>query len=341
MQLLEQMRGKAANNPQRIILPEGHDPRIIQAAVKAQDDKIANITLLGDNDRIKTLLRQAGHLTDDITILDNQSDAPQLAKAYYQRRKHKNITLKAAEKAIKDPLNYAHMMLAYGHADGVISGAVNATSEVVRSALQIIGTAANSDLVSSFFIMIPPDKRAMMAGNLALEQPVIFSDCALVIDPDAEQLANIAQSCAENGQKLLGLDPKIAMLSFSTKGSADHHFVDKVNAATQRLQSHYPNLSVDGDLQFDAAIIPEIASRKAPKSTVAGKANIFIFPDLNAGNIAYKIAERIGGFTAIGPILQGLSKPANDLSRGCTANDVYNMIIVTTLQAQIAQAQLT
>jgi len=298
---LKHMIERARAAPKHIVPAEGHDARIIAGAYKAAEEKVAHITLLGEESTIRPILRQHG-------------DAQNL------------INIQAIENA--NPLTYANTMVQKGEVDGSIAGAINTTPDVVRSALQIIGMDGRFSLVSSFFIMLTSEH------DEHLKNGVIFSDCGLVIDPDAEQLSDIALAAADNAQMLLSLEPKIAMLSFSTQGSAKHALVKKVQTATQLLQSKRPDLCVDGDLQFDAAIIPEIAALKAPKSKVAGQAKVFIFPDLNAGNIGYKIAERLGGAKAVGPILQGLNKPANDLSRGCSAEDVFNMIVVTVLQAQ-------
>lgn len=316
--------------PKHIVLAEGDDPRIIEAAVKASRDKIAAITLLGAEDSLRPLTRAAGDVDDNITIL-NPSAAPQTqtySEALYALKRHKGMDGAEAHQTAAMPLNFANMMVRQGDADGSVSGAVHTTGAVVRSALQIIGTREGNSLVSSFFIMILPETGQNLAG------PVIYSDCGLVIAPDVDQLTEIASAASDNAKALLGIDPKIALLSFATRDSALHPHVEKMRQVLERLKTQRPELIADGPLQFDAAIMPDIAARKAEGSDVAGQANVFVFPDLNAGNIAYKITERLGGAKAIGPILQGLAKPANDLSRGCKAEDIYNMIVVTVLQAQ-------
>lgn len=302
---------RARKAPKHIILAEGEDPRIVQGALMARDAGVAQITLLGSEHAVKSRLESLGADPNHLSIIDPQADK------------------RFADHTLNDSgLNFANLMVMSGVADGSVAGAVHTTPDVVRSALKVIGVAEGLEWVSSLFLMIFPETHPAIQGG------VVFSDCGLVIDPSAAQLVEIAAAAAQSGQRLLGLDPKIAMLSFSTKGSAKHESVDKVQTATRQLETRYPDLVVDGELQFDAAIMPDIAKSKASGSPVAGQANVFIFPDLNAGNIGYKIAERLGGAKAIGPILQGLAKPANDLSRGCTAEDVFNMIVVTVLQAQ-------
>ena len=321
MAAIRDMEVRAQTAPRHIVLPEGADPRIIEAGIKAASVGIAKITLLGPKDQIAQQVEDHS----GITCIDpeNHGDLDKYAALFADLSKK---TKGDAQRLAREPLNFANLMVRAGDADGSVSGAAHATSSVVRSALRIIGVADGTSLVSSFFIMILPKP----GGN------VIYADCGLVIDPNATELATIAAASAKSGQMLLGLDPRIAMLSFSTKGSAAHPSADKVIEATKLVRDRHPELQIDGELQFDAAIIPEIAGRKAPESSVAGRANVFVFPDLNSGNIAYKITERLAGATAIGPILQGLAKPANDLSRGCSAEDVYNMIAVTVLQAQAA-----
>jgi phosphate acetyltransferase len=250
--------------------------------------------------------------------------AADFAAAFYELRKHKGVDEAKAQAAVLNPVTYAAMLVRLGYATGTVGGAVNTTSDIVRAAIQVIGKAPDAAMVSSFFLMYPPteDGRAML-----------YSDCGLVIDPSAEELAAIATASAHSCQALLRQDPKIAMLSFSTKGSAKHPAVSKVETATQILHDTQPDLNVDGELQFDAAFVPSVGEKKSPGSQVAGQANVMIFPNLDAGNIGYKITQRLGGYAAIGPIMQGLDKPANDLSRGCVAEDVTQMIAVTALQA--------
>jgi len=321
MNPLVDILNRAKAHPKHIVLAEGDDPRIVEGALEAARAGLAEVTLL----------RSSSEAIGNGASVINPAQSSKLqsyADAYYELRKHKDVDQTAALEAVKKPLCYANMMVRLGDADGSVAGAVHTTSDVVRSALQIIGVDSDFDMISSFFLMI------MDKAHHKTKGAVVFADSGLVISPDEKELQQIAITSAASAKLLLDVDPKIAMLSFATKDSAKHPHVDKVANVTQSLSQTFPDLIVDGPLQFDAAFVPTIAEKKAKGSPVAGQANIFIFPDLNSGNIAYKIAERIGGAKAIGPILQGLAKPANDLSRGCDAEAVFNMIAVTTLQAQ-------
>lgn len=313
-----------------IALSEGTDPRIVAGSVAASKAGLADIILVGPMADVQAELAKAGGGdAPSVTLHDPATSdlTPDLAELFYQLRKHKGITPELAEQAAHDPLIYAALLVRAGHADGTVGGAVTTTSDVVRAALQVIGKAPDAALVSSFFLMYPPDAAADGA------RAMLYSDCGLVIDPSADELAAIAAISATSFRALMRDEPKIAMLSFSTMGSAKHAAVTKVTDATDALRRAHPDLNVDGDLQFDAAFVPSVGQSKAPGSPVAGAANVMIFPNLDAGNIGYKITQRLGGYTAIGPVLQGLSKPANDLSRGCVAGDVTEMIAVTALQA--------
>ena len=250
------------------------------------------------------------------------------AEALYELRKHKGLTLEEAKEKVRDPLCYANMMVRLDDAEGSVAGAVYTTSDVVRSAIQQIGVRKNAQIVSSFFLMMLCEPFHSLKGGL------IFSDCGLVIDPTEEELADIALAAAESGRLMLNEEPRVTMLSFSTSGSAKHELVDKVVNATDIVKAKKPDLAIDGDVQLDAAIVEQIANKKIKDSQINGKSNVLIFPNLAAGNIGYKMAERVGGAMAIGPILQGLQKPANDLSRGCNTKDIYNLIAVTVVQAQ-------
>ena len=330
MKVLQELCDRAATRPAHIVLSEGHDPRIVVGALQASRAGIARITLIGPQGEVEALLNAAGGSTDDgVVILDpTTSDMTQeVARSYFELRKHKGVDEDKAAKFARDPLVFAAMMVRNGHADGTVGGAVSTTPDVVRAALQVIGKAKSAPLVSSFFLMALPD------GHPSGRAAMTFGDCGLVIDPNSEELAAIAVASATSHRQLLDETPKVALLSFSTMGSARHAKVTKVTDAVALLKQNHPDLEADGELQFDAAFVPEVGASKAKASTVAGHANVMIFPNLDAGNIGYKIAQRIGGAEAIGPVLQGLTKPANDLSRGCTAQDVTNMIAVTVLQA--------
>lgn len=299
-----------------IVLSEGDDPRIQEAAKRAAQDGLARLTLVGQ-----------GISTDGVTFVDpaTSSKLTDYADAFFELRKHKGVSEEGAAAAVAAPLGYAAMMVREGDADGTIGGAVHTTSDVVRTALQIIGKGKGVDVVSSYFLMLLDGHR-----------PVIFADCGLILQPSAEELASIAIASSASLTALTGLVPRVAMLSFSTKGSVPmgvHESLGRIALAVETVHERAPDLLIDGELQFDAAMVPEVADRKAPGSPIEGAANVFVFPSLSAGNIGYKIAQRLGGAVALGPILQGLAKPANDLSRGCTADDVTQMIAITGAQA--------
>jgi len=307
-----------------IALGEAEDERIVQGALGAIELGVADIILVGNTARIKDQLSNFPAAPEGTLEIIDPADAAvthELANLFFEKRKHRGVSEQDAHTAVQDPLVFATLLVEAGHASGTVNGAVYTTPDVVRAAIQVIGTHPEASMISSCFLMYLPDGRAM-----------VYSDCGLVIDPSEQELVQIALASAGSSTKLLEQTPKIAMLSFSTKGSARHSNVIKVSNATKILNTDHPHLYVDGELQFDAAFVPEIGQRKAPESSVAGSANVMIFPNLDAGNIAYKITERLGGATALGPILQGLAKPANDLSRGCSASDVTDMIAVTILQ---------
>ena len=330
MTMLQELRNRAVSRPAHIVLSEGNDPRVVAGALEAARAGIARITLVGPQTDVEKVLTGTGATADDnISIQDPKTSnmTDEVAQTFFELRKHKGVREDHAAEQARNPLVFAAMMVRNGHADGTVGGAVNTTSDVVRAALQVIGKAKTAPLVSSFFLMALPENHP--SGRAAMT----FGDCGLVIDPNAEELAAIAVASAASHQQLLEETPKVALLSFSTMGSAKHPNVTKVTDAMTFLRDNHPALDADGELQFDAAFVPEVGASKAPASNVAGHANVMIFPNLDAGNIGYKIAQRIGGCDAIGPVLQGLAKPANDLSRGCTAEDVTNMIAVTALQA--------
>ncbi|MGB5862935.1 MAG: phosphate acetyltransferase [Sulfitobacter sp.] len=330
MSVLRELQRRAAARPAHIVMSEGHDPRVVVGAVAALDAGMGPITLIGPAQTVAGLVAEAGARDHKGLHIQDPATSPltaQYAQIYYGLRKHKGVSEDVAATQARDPLVFAALMVRNGDADGTVGGAVASTSDTVRAALQMIGKAPDAALVSSYFLMILPP--AHPSGRSTM----IFGDCGLVIEPDAAELAAIAAQSAASCVQLLGDTPSVALLSFSTKGSARHANVTKVTDALALLQASHPNLQIDGELQFDAAFVPEVGALKAPDSKVAGHANVLIFPNLDAGNISYKIAQRVGGCAAIGPILQGLIKPANDLSRGCSAEDVTNMIAVTTLQA--------
>jgi len=333
MKALNNIFKRASNSPRKIVLAEGEDPRIIEAGSIAAAKGIASIVLLGN---VSKILGKADHLNinaQHVNIIDpcDHVDTTRYGQQLFQLRKAKGMTEQQANELIKDPLYFAQMMVHLGDADGSVAGAVYTTGDTVRSAIQVIGMAESATMVSSFFLMMLCQPFHDLKGG------IIFSDCGLVIDPNEQQLAQIALSAANSAKTLLEEEPKVAMLSFSTCGSAKHASVDKVVAATRLVKAVMPDLAIDGDVQLDAAIVASIAERKVDHSETHGKANVLVFPNLEAGNIGYKLAERIGKADAIGPILQGLKKPANDLSRGCCVNDVVNVIAITVVQAQVQE----
>ena len=329
--LFEQMKERAMQQPMRIVLPESTEPRTLRAADRIIADGIAHVILIGDYYAIKGSADELG-LTNiaQATVVDPNNDAviEQYAQLFYELRKNKGVTLEDARVKAKDPLYLGCLMIKNGDADGQVAGAMNSTGNVLRAAFQVLKTAPGVSVVSGAFLMMLPEDSPYGDGGI-----MVFADCAVVPDPDAAQLAQIAVMTAKTAHDLAGIDPRVAMLSFSTKGSASHERVTKVVEATALARQMAPTLQIDGELQADAAIVPSVGASKAPGSTIAGRANVLVFPNLEVGNIAYKLVQRLAGVAAVGPVLQGLAAPVNDLSRGCNVDDIYKTIIITCNQA--------
>ncbi len=322
MAIIDTIKAKARARVMHIVLPEGEETRNVHAASIIQKEGLARLTLLGDAEKIKAAYPDVCLCGVEIVNPATSEKAPEYAAKLYELRKAKGMTEEKAAELVKDPMYYGVLMVKCGDADGLVSGAIHSTGDMLRPALQIIKTKPGMKSASSCFLM---------ETSMGV---MIFADCAVIPCPTAEELAAIALAAADSARALGGLDPKVAMLSFSTKGSAKHDNVTLVAEATKIAKQKAPDLKLDGELQFDAAIVPSVGEMKAPGSSVAGHANVFIFPDLQAGNIGYKIAERLGGFMAVGPICQGFAKPMNDLSRGCKTEDIVAAVAITALQTQ-------
>lgn len=330
MNILEKMLVRAKANPQRIVLPEGDEPRTLEAANILLKDQIAKLILIGNPEVINKMAAEKGYeYIKQATIFNPETDAKMVtyANLLYELRKAKGMTEEEAAKKAKDPLYLGCLMIKNGDADGELAGARGTTADTIRPAFQILKTKPGTSIVSGAFLMFTPAKQLGEDGFL------VFADCAVNPCPTAPELAQIAISTAETARTIAGIEPRVAMLSFSTKGSAKHELIDKVTEATRIAKELAPDLMLDGELQADAALVEKVGASKAPGSPVAGKANVLVFPDLQAGNIGYKLVERFSGADAVGPILQGIAAPVNDLSRGCKVQDIVQMVIITANQA--------
>lgn len=320
---VKEIREKAAKKYLKIAFPDAEDIRTIKASRSIIEEKIGLPILVGNPDNIKKIAKENNLQADDLEIIDPVDSVwkEDFANHIHERRKAKGLTLEQASELVKNPIYFAGCMLAKDKVKAVVGGNLSATGDIIRAALYTVGTAPGIQTVSSYFIMVFPDKL------------LCYADCAVVPDPSDVQLADIAISSAKNFQAVTGIEPRVAMLSFSTKGSASHPYVDKVVSATKIAKDKAPDLLIDGEMQADAALVPSVGQRKCQGSPVAGKANVLIFPDLDAGNIGYKLTERLAGAEAIGPIVQGLEKPYCDLSRGCSADDMVNVAAICNLMA--------
>ena len=331
MTLFERLTKKAQEHPQRLVLPESTEPRTLMAAEHIIDQKAANVIFVGKKEEIlaeaaKLGLSKIGEA--DFIDCDNHLQTEEYAELFFELRKSKGVTLQDARYTVKNPLYLGCLLIKAGDADAMVAGALSPTSSVLRAAFQVLKTKPGISVVSGAFIMLLPENIPYGDNHM-----LVFADCAVIPDPTAEELAQIAVATAKTTKDIAGLDPVVAMLSFSTKGSASHNKVDKVKEALEIAHKLDPNLKLDGELQSDAAIVPSVGKLKAPESQVAGHANTLIFPSLETGNIAYKLVQRLAGAGAVGPIRQGLAAPVNDLSRGATVEDIFNTIIVTCNQA--------
>ena len=327
MNVLTQIKDRAKKLKRRVVLPEGTEPRMIQAAKKILFEEIAQVTLIGDTKKIEVLAKEHGLNLAKVEVINptHSPDYNAYVDDFKELRKHKKITEEEAKATIANPLFFGAMLVRNDKADASVAGALNTTGDVMRAAIQVLGLKEGINTVSSCFMMTLPNYRD------EINKVFMFADCAVLPNPTSEQLVSIAASTADTMKNLLGKEPRVAFLSFSTKGSASHPDITKVTKAVELFKKEYPEIKADGEFQLDAAIVPEIAKSKAPGSLLAGDANILIFPDLDAGNIGYKLTQRLANATATGPIIQGLSKPANDLSRGCSVDDIVDVTAIAVL----------
>ena len=331
MTFIEEVKQKAKKQMKTIVLPEATDIRVLKATSVVCKEKFAQIILLGDKEKIEQTAKENGIELTNVKIITPEKNEKYstYVEAFYELRKAKGMTIEKAQELLKEETYFGMMMVKSGDADGLVSVAIHSTADTLRPALQILKTAPNTKLVSSFFIIVVPDCEYGENGTF------IFSDCGLNENPNSEELSEIAISSSKSFKQLVGKEPKIAMLSYSTLGSAKlNELTEKVITATSLVREKAPDLAVEGEIQSDAAIIPEVAKSKAPNSNVAGQANVLIFPDLNAGNIGYKLVQRLAKAEAYGPLCQGIAKPVNDLSRGCSSDDIVGVIAITAVQAQ-------
>ncbi len=329
MDLLTSFKKRASENKKTIVLPEGNEPRVIKAAASILEEGIANLYILGKEEEIKSIANSVGISVEGAVLINpgNSDFLDEFTDVFYELRKHKGVTKEEARSIVIDPLYFGTMLVHTDRVAGMVAGSINATGDVLRPSFQIIKTKPGVSVVSGAFIMQVPDCEYSSKGTF------VFADCGVNPNPNDKQLAEIAITSAQTATCLLDLDPVVAMLSFSTKGSASHESVDKVVRATEIAKKQAPDLKIDGELQLDAAIVQSVADSKSPNSNVAGKANVLVFPDLQSGNIGYKLTQRLAKATALGPILQGIAKPVNDLSRGCSVEDIINIVAITSVQS--------